>query len=214
MPPIEPLHIHTPPYPLSFRDYLAYDEGDSDADRHYELLDNSDLIEVRLKKDMDVVNCMGLFVYLRQFHNWRYFRLHVMALEVTPTIVTLPDGTTRAIRHRSRMPDLAVLPDQSAIESCDGYCALSLENTSPLLIAEFVDETNAEDVYIGKKAQYEAREVFEYWCVDRVQRKVTVFSLTDSGYVERSYTGGEYVSSEVFPNICLTAEGFLPLERW
>lgn len=202
--------IHKPPHPLSFEEFLAYDE----SGLRYNLLDTGELVELWPENHIDVVQGMALFHYLRQFLDWRFFRLHVLALEVTPTTVKLPDGQIRHIHYRSRFPDLVVLSEKAAQQMRDGYyCTLSLAQSSPLLIVECVDESNYDEAYIDRRAQYEARGVREYWIADRHQQKVTVLTMVGDRYEEATCQGSAAIQSKVFPDAEITAEQVLHIDE-
>ncbi len=154
-----------------------------------------------------------MFEYLKQFLDWRFFRLGTTAVEVTPLVVKLPDGQGRYVRKKHRIPNLVVLATGGAQQLCDNNHRITLAHDSPLLIINWVRKLNAEESYIDQRAQYEARGVYEYWIVDRYRKQVSVLTLTDSGYREACYRGDEWVVSEVFPEMAIAASGMLPLEN-
>lgn len=153
---------------------------------------------------------MGMFEYLKQFIDWRLFRIGTTAVEVIPLTVALPSGRIRCVRKKHCIPDLIVLTTGGAQQLCDDDCKVALSHDSPLLIVDCICEPDAEEFYIDRKAQYEARGVYEYWIIDDYQSQVSVLTLTEEGYEEVCYCGDDWVYSEVFPKLALTAFGMLP----
>ncbi len=155
---------------------------------------------------------MGTFEYLKQFLDWRFFRLGTTAVEVTSLTVKLPSGQVRYVRKKHRIPDLIVLTTGGAQQLCDDDHKITLSHDSPLLIIDWVSEPGTEESYIDQRAQYESRGVYEYWIIDNHQKQVSVLTLTDDGYEEACYRGEDWVNSKAFPELALTACGMLPLE--
>ncbi len=97
--------VYTPAKPLTFEEYLTYDDG---SGRRYELLDTGELIELPYENDINVILAMALAEYLKQFVNWRFLRLNTLAIEVKPTTVELSQERTRRVRQQSRIPALQI----------------------------------------------------------------------------------------------------------
>ncbi len=194
--------VYTPAKPLTFEDYLTYDDG---SGRRYELLDTGELIELPGENNINIELALALLNYLRQFVHWRLLRLNSTALEVTPITVNLPNGKVRKVRRRSRIPDLVVLTAEGRRQIYSSYNALSLTHQNPALVVECVSESNANEDYIDKRAQYEARGIPEYWIVDRHQQQVIVLILRENSYAETCYQGEVVIESQAFPEAVLTA---------
>ncbi len=155
---------------------------------------------------------MAAFEYLKQFLDWRFFRLGTTAVEVMPMAVKLPHGQERNVREKVRVPDLMVLTGRGAQQLCDNGRRIALEHDSPLMIMDYVRASGAEVSYIDQRAQYEARGVYEYWIIDNYQKQVSVLTLTNDGYEEVCYRGDSWVNSKVSPKLSLTACGMLLYE--
>ncbi|MEO1683955.1 MAG: Uma2 family endonuclease, partial [Cyanobacteria bacterium J06631_12] len=54
---------------------------------------------------------------------------------------------------------------------------------------------NSDRDYRYKKSQYEARGIEEYWIVDPIAQKVTVFSLVEGLYEARVFEGNAAIES-------------------
>jgi len=194
--------VYTPVKRLSFEEYLAYDTG---TDSHYELLESGELIELPYENRTNVLLALALFRYLEQFLAWDLFSLNATAIEVAPMTIKLPNGRTRRIRQRSRIPDLMVLSELGATQILNRHNGLALDHDDPLLIVEFVSQSNSDEDYTDKRSQYEARGVREYWIADRHQGQVVVLSLEDSRYQEQCYQADQVIQSPLFPDFALTA---------
>ena len=191
---------------LSFEDYLSYDDG---SGRRYELLDTGELSEVAYENEINILLAMALAAYLEQFISRRLMRLNTSSIQVTPMVVTLPNGRTRRVRQQSRIPDLMVLTTEGAAQIFGKASGLALYHDNPMLIVEMVSQSNSDEDYTDKRAQYEARGVPEYWIVDRHQRQVTVLILEAGAYVETLYREGDLLHSVTFPKVALTANMML-----
>ncbi len=165
-----------------------------------------------LYSQTDIVSIMGLFEYLKQFSDWRFFRIGTTAVEVSPVAITTSNQQARHINKRIRVPDLMLLTATGARQLCEDNSKVALNHESPLLIVDAVCDVDADDIYIERSAQYGARGVYEYWILDRYLESVCVLTLTDNGYRASRYRDDDWVVSEVFPEFALTARGMLPLE--
>ncbi len=201
--------VYTPAKPLSFEEYLTYDDG---SGRRYDLLDTGELLELPYENDINVILAMALAEYLKQFVNWRFLRLNTLAIEVKPTTVEPSPGRTRRVRQQSRIPDLMVLTAQGAQQIFGRPSGLALHHDNPVLIVEFVSQSNADEDYVDKRSQYEARGVCEYWIADRHQQQVSVLILKAGRYEETVYQGDHMICSAAFPQVQLTAQRLLTVE--
>ena len=144
---------------LSFEDYLSYDDG---SGRRYELLDTGELAEVAYENEINILLAMALAAYLEQFVSRRLLRLNTSPIQVTPIVVTLPNGRTRRVRQQSRILDLMVLTPEGAAQIFGKASGLALHHDNPTLIVELVSQSNSDEDYTDKQTQYEARGVPEY----------------------------------------------------
>ena len=197
---------YLPTKPLDFKAYLAYDDG---SEGRYELLDNGELIELSNENDININLAMDLYECLKQFVSRRLIRMNATAIEVTPMSVRLDNGRTRQVRRKARIPDLMVLTKAGFEQIRGDYSGISLDQNNPVLVVEVVSESNSDEDYTDKKAQYEARSIPEYWILDRHQEVVTVLILQYDRYQESCYRGGDVVQSLAFPDFSVTAEKLL-----
>ncbi|NJL84373.1 MAG: Uma2 family endonuclease, partial [Chloroflexaceae bacterium] len=54
---------------------------------------------------------------------------------------------------------------------------------------------NLDRDYRYKRSQYEARGIQEYWIIDSIQAKMTVFTLFEGLYEEAVFTGDQAIAS-------------------
>ncbi|MGD1897869.1 MAG: Uma2 family endonuclease [Phormidesmis sp.] len=192
--------------PLDFKAYLAYDNG---AEGRYELLDNGELFELPNENDININLAMDLYEYLKAFVSRRLIRMNSTAIEVTPMSVRLPNGRTRQVRRKARIPDLMVLTQRGFEQIRGDYSGIAMDQENPLLVVEVVSESNSDEDYTDKKAQYEARGIPEYWIIDRHQEVVTVLILKDGQYQEVGYRENSVIQSVAFPDFSITADRLL-----
>ena len=88
--------IYTPAKPLSFEEYLTYDDG---TGRRYELPERGELLELPYKNDINIILAADLYEYLKQFVNRHLIRMSSTPIQVMPTTIELPDGKTNRVRQ-------------------------------------------------------------------------------------------------------------------
>jgi Uma2 family endonuclease len=79
---------------------------------------------------------------------------------------------------------------------------------APLLVVEVVSpgKINEDRDYRYKRSEYAARGILEYWVVDAMQVKVTVFTLVEGFYEESIFSGDSFIISAIFPDLQLQAQ--------
>ncbi|MEO1131966.1 MAG: Uma2 family endonuclease [Cyanobacteria bacterium J06639_1] len=102
-------------------------------------------------------------------------------------------------RATVRVPDLLVLSEDlvSALEGAT-RATVTLEMPPPVLAVEVVSpgKQNIDRDYRYKRSQYEARGIQEYWIVDPLEQKVTVFQLQEGLYDMQTFAGQDAIASE------------------
>jgi Uma2 family endonuclease len=71
----------------------------------------------------------------------------------------------------------------------------------PELVVEVVSpgQENITQDYRYKRSQYQARGILEYWIIDPMEQKITVFTLVEGLYEEAVFTGEAVILSTLFP---------------
>lgn len=186
----------------SYQEYL--DDESLSSKRNYRLLSTGALIEVPPEDDDNAKVAYVLSFLIARLSN---AALVTLIRPGNKEIQVNPVGDKRM----SRKPDLLVLhPEHQEIAKQ----AILLGMKPPLFVAEVVSPGNDESSnykrdYLWKRQQYEEWCIPEYWIVDRHRAKVTVLVLKDGCYVERVYMGKDQITSEVFPELIVTAEDCL-----
>ena len=78
-----------------------------------------------------------------------------------------------------------------------------------MLVIEVVSESTQRTDYRAKRAEYSVLNISEYWIVDPLAASVTVLTLVDGWYEAERFVGSEFVRSQTFPHLTLTAEQLL-----
>lgn len=188
--------------PMTFAEYLNYDDG---SDTRYDLLKNGELIEVPNEAWINNLLVKLLTAKLEPFVDATLIVAHVLTMQVTPV------GDNRQSCH----PDLVILRSEHLkLKNLLNKTALLLGDPPPQFIAEIVspgglNSDNYRRDYEWKRQQYQDWGIPEYWIIDPHRAQVTVLTLVDSSYQEKTYTDQQIVDSVVFPNLTITAQTVL-----
>ncbi len=77
------------------------------------------------------------------------------------------------------------------------------------LAVEIVSPSSVERDYKKKPLEYANKGIREYWIVDPLESKVTVFQLVNGRYRERVFTGSQPIVSHVFSELTVTVQQIL-----
>ncbi len=77
------------------------------------------------------------------------------------------------------------------------------------LAVEIVSPSSVKRDYEQKPLEYANKGIREYWIVDPIESKVTVFLLVNGRYQERVFTGSQLITSQVFSELSLSAQQIL-----
>lgn len=183
--------VNTAIQPLTFEEYLAYDDG---TDNHYELVDGllvlmnppriehfliTKFLEQRLDAEIQ-----------RSFLPWLTFR----------------EAGVRTGYSKSRLTDLCVVTRDQAKELL-GQSAVF--QTPPLLIVEVVSPDSIARDYRYTRSEYAVLEVPEYWIVDPIAAKVLLLQWEEGFYEETTFVGSQTIASSSFPELTLIVEQIL-----
>ncbi|NJN75208.1 MAG: Uma2 family endonuclease [Synechococcaceae cyanobacterium RL_1_2] len=159
---------------MTIEEFLAYQPDD---DTCYEL-ENGELREMPPECDLNQRIASFLFAYFLQL-GIPFYCLRI-GLEVAVT------GSKASVR----VPDLTVLSDESAL-ALEGASrsTITLDMPPPELVIEVVSpgKENIDRDYRYKRSQYQAREIREYWIVDPLTEKITIFTMNEGLYDEAVY---------------------------
>jgi len=188
---------------LTFEEYLAYDDG---TDKRYELVDG-ELIPMSLGS--------GQHGGVTEFINI-CFREEILRLKLNWTSKQMLVGvrSPRAGRwDTSRIPDVVVLSLSQWRELRNREAVIELNEPPPLLVVEVVSESTKTVDYRAKRVEYNILNIPEYWIVDLLSNKITVFTLIEELYEPAEFVGSEQIQSQIFPELKLTVEQVLTAEN-
>jgi Uma2 family endonuclease len=184
---------------MTFEDYLTYDDG---TDRRYEWIDG---VLVAMPTESEFNEWLSLALQLYFIHSGlvrpRLVKRFNCELEV-PLL--------QPKQARNRFPDLVILRPEH-IELTQKRLTIRLDMPPPVLVVKVVSpgKVNRDRDYEEKRAQYEAREIPEYWLLDPELETVTILTLTDEAYQKTVVKDDEKIVSRVFPGFSLTADQVL-----
>lgn len=179
-------HLHT------FEEYLTYDDG---TENRYELVDGELLL---MPPATDQHEAIITFLLIQLY-------LEIQRLGLNWQV--RPSGTgVRTETRTSRLPDLTVMTSEQR-RSMQGKSAIL--QSPPLLAVEVVSPKSVKQDYKQKKAEYQAKEIPEYWIIDPLTNKVSVLLLVDNSYQTTEFTATERIISLAFPELELTAQQVL-----
>jgi Uma2 family endonuclease len=169
---------------MSLREFLSYED---ETDTCYEL-ENGKLIAMAPESELNQRIASFLFAY--------FLRVGISFERLRMKTEVVVSGTRATVR----VPDFMVLSDElvAALEGAT-QATVMLEMPPPRLVVEIVSpgKKNVDRDYRYKKSQYEARGIEEYWIVDPIVGKVTVFSLVEGLYEVEVFEGDEMISSDM-----------------
>lgn len=174
--------------PLSLVDFLAYT---AETEICYEL-ENGDLCEMPTESELNRRIACWLFAYFLQ-------------LGITPQCLTMQtEIAVSGLRATVRRPDLMVLSEETVTALTGATRSMiTMEMPPPRLVVEVVSpgKENIDRDYRYKRAQYQAREIAEYWIVDPLIDRVTVLSLVEGLYEEAQFEGEAGVTSPLLEEL-------------
>ncbi|WP_373525658.1 Uma2 family endonuclease [Nostoc sp.] len=188
---------------LTFEEYLKYDDG---TDTRYELV-NGELISMSLGS--------GQHGAITEFLNV-CFRGEILRLKWDCTSKQMVIGvrSPRAGRwDTSRIPDVVVIPLPQWRELRNREAVIELNEPPPLLVVEVVSESTKIVDYRAKRVEYNVLNIPEYWIVDPLTNKVTVFTLIEELYELVEFFGNDRIQSQTFPHLELTVQQVLTADN-
>ncbi|ABA23801.1 Protein of unknown function DUF820 [Trichormus variabilis ATCC 29413] len=187
---------------FTFEEYLAYYDG---TDTCYELV-NGELIPVSLGTGQH-----GAIVGF--LNNSFRDEIRHQKLDWTSQKMVIGVRSPRAGKwDTSRVLDVVVILLTQWRDLRNREAVIELNELPPLLVVEVVSESTKTVDYRAKRVEYNVLNIPEYWIVDPLTNKVTVFSLIDELYEPVEFVGTESIQSLTFPELRLTVEQVLSAE--
>ena len=184
---------------ISFEDYLTYDDG---TDNRYEWIDGV-LVAMATESEFNEWLSAALQLYFMNSGSVRPRLVKCFNCELELPVL-------QPKQARNRFPDLVILRPEH-IELTQKRLTIRLDMPSPALVVEVVSpgKVNRDRDYEEKRAQYEVREIPEYWLLDPSQAQVTVLTLREDTYRSTVFTADQKIVSLAFPAFSLTAKQVL-----
>ena len=120
--------------------------------------------------------------------------------------VALREAGVQTELDSSRLPDVCVVTQQQVAELMDQSAVF---RAPAQLAVEIVSPSSVERDYTKKPLEYANKGIREYWIVDPIESKVTVFQLVNGRYRERVFTGSQLIVSHVFSELTVTVQQIL-----
>jgi Uma2 family endonuclease len=179
---------------LTFAEYLKYTDG---SDRRYELV-NGELILMSLGTGQHGAIIKSIEHNLEteianQNRDW----------VVLPGLVGIrsPRGGKW---DTCRIPDLVVIPSEQWRTLATREAVIEFTESPPILVVEVVSESTKTTDYRAKRSEYSILDIPEYWIVDPLLAKITVFTLDEGWYEPAEFQGSDLIQSLTFPALQLS----------
>ena len=175
---------------ITFEDFLEFDDG---TDFMYEL-ENGELIQMASESEINQRIASFLFAYFLQL-GIPYYRLRMKSeISVNSRMVGV------------RVPDLVIFSEElAAVMQGAKRSLVMLDMPAPDLVVELVSPSQESRDYRYKRSEYAARGILEYWVVDAIAQKVTIFQWVEGFYDELLFTGDMVINSPLLGELTLTA---------
>ncbi|MBU7581776.1 MAG: Uma2 family endonuclease [Nostoc sp. TH1S01] len=187
---------------LTFAEYLKYNDG---TDTRYELV-NGELIPMSLGSGQHG----AIIGFITQCFQNEIIKLN---FDWTAKQMVIGVRSPRAGKwETSRIPDVVIIPLPQWRELRNREAVIEINEPPPLLVVEVVSESTKIVDYRAKRVEYNALNIPEYWIVDPLINKVTIFTLIDELYEPAEFVGSERILSPTLPELTLTVEQVLSAE--
>lgn len=175
---------------ITFEEFLEFDDG---TDFMYEL-EHGELIQMASESEINQRIASFLFAYFLQL-GIPYYRLRMKS-----------EIAVNSQRVGVRVPDLVIFSEElAAVMQGAKRSLVMLDMPAPELVVELVSPSQESRDYRYKRSEYAARGILEYWVVDAIAQKVTVFQWVEGFYDEFVFTGDMVINSPLLGELTLTA---------
>ena len=181
------------PQIMSLEDYFNYED---ETENRYEL-ENGELLTMPPESDLNLRIASFLFAYFA-IQGIPSYRLRIG----TEIVVTGSKATVR-------LPGLMVLSEELVIAlQSASRSTIIMDMPPPQLVIEVVSpgKKNRDRDYRYKRSQYQARGISEYWIVDPIEQKITIFNLVEGLYEERIFKEDQAIASQLLSELNLTSQ--------
>jgi Uma2 family endonuclease len=181
---------------LTFGEYLNYTDG---SDRRYELV-NGELIPMSLGTGQH-----GAIIKSIERSLETEIASQNLDWVVLPGLVGIrsPRGGKW---DTCRIPDLVVIPAEQWRTLATREAVIEFTEAPPILVVEVVSESTKTTDYRAKRSEYSILDIAEYWIIDPLLSKITVFTLDDGWYEPAEFQGDALIQSSIFPTLKLSLD--------
>jgi Uma2 family endonuclease len=181
---------------LTFAEYLNYTDG---SDRRYELV-NGELIPMSLGTGQH-----GAIIKSIERSLETEIASQKLDWVVLPGLVGIrsPRGGKW---DTCRIPDLVVIPAEQWRTLATREAVIEFTEAPPILVVEVVSESTKNTDYRAKRSEYSILDIAEYWIIDPLLNKLTVFRLDDGWYEPAEFEGDDLIQSSIFPTLQLSLD--------
>ncbi|VXD15433.1 conserved hypothetical protein [Planktothrix serta PCC 8927] len=179
---------------FTLEEYLNYDDG---TDSLYELV-NGELVSMALGT--------GQHGELIDFLNTQ-FRTEIARIgrDWVSKQMVIGVQSPRGDRWDTvRIPDVVIIPKEQWRNLQNREAVIRLNEAPPLLVVEVVSTSTKSVDYRAKRAEYSVLNIPEYWIVDPLQSKITIFTLSEGWYDEVVFIESDRLISPTFAELNLT----------
>ena len=179
---------------LTFAEYLNYNES---SDRRYELV-NGELIPMSLGTGQH-----GAIIKSIERSLEAEIASQKLDWVVLPGLIGIrsPRGGKW---DTCRIPDLVVIPAAQWRTLATREAVIEFTEPPPILVVEVVSESTKTTDYRAKRSEYSILDIAEYWIIDPLLAKVTIFTLDDGWYEPAEFQGDDLLQSTTFPSLQLS----------
>ncbi len=179
---------------FTLEEYLHYDDG---TDIFYELV-NGELVSMALGTGqhgeiVDFLNTQFRTEIARMGRDW-----------VSKQMVIGVQSPRGDRWDTVRIPDVVIIPKEQWRNLQNREAVIRLNEAPPLLVVEVISASTKSVDYRAKRAEYSVLNIPEYWIVDPLQAKITVFTLSEGWYDEVVFTNSNRLISPTFSELNLT----------
>ena len=103
-----------------------------------------------------------------------------------------------------RIPDLVVIPAEQWRTLATRETVIEFTELPPILVVEVVSESTKTTDYRAKRSEYSILDIAEYWIIDPLLAKMTIFTLDDGWYEPAEFQGDDLLQSTTFPSLQLS----------
>ncbi|MCD8489166.1 MAG: Uma2 family endonuclease [Desertifilum sp.] len=181
---------------LTFQQYLTYSDG---TDTRYELV-NGELVAMGLGTGQhgEIIDFLYRQIDTEIGRTRRDWIVRPVAIGIR---------SPRAGQwETSRIPDLTVIPASQWRDLRKREAVIELNESPPILVIEVVSDSTKTTDYRAKRVEYNVLSIPEYWVVDPLASKVTIFTLVEELYESAEFTGNQTLVSSIFPELQLTVD--------